>query len=714
MLYMLLTSKNWDCALTLGEVDADQIVERLLESRGIDTDGKKEDFLSENPSEWHDPFLFVDMRKAVDIIVDSMDKGEKILVYGDYDADGVTATSILVRYFRSHNCDVDYIVPQRAAHGYGLTDYILEDVLRKAPGLLITVDCGISNFDTIEKIKEHGIKVIVTDHHMVQDKLPCADAVICAKRQDNTYPCVDLCGAGVAMKVVEALGRDKRHKVFPSVWRQVIELSGIATIADLVPIIGENRTLVKKAFQSMEEPTNIGIRVMNEMLLDSGKKPDEAYISFVFVPRINAAGRLYDSSDALNLFLNDDKSKVKAAAMALTKQNDERKEIEAKVFEEAKAQIENSNRPEEWLLTNTKGPIVAYGKDWHQGVLGIVAGKLSQHFRRSAIVFTDDGLDTENVKGSSRAYGEFDIYHAIESASEYCVNFGGHKKAAGLVLKKKEIGKFMRALEEYARNQADEEDQRDNLKIDAEIPASCITMKIHDALRKLSPFGLGNGKPVFVTRNLFLANIQFMSDGAHIRLDLYDTENDPDMKRVISAVGFGMGNYSSILKVGDRLDIAYTMNVFNLWGNDTLSLHLSDLRPKMPDNIMWERPEILEKLYESGLAPNMIAKLQKGTDPASLIPTSEHYADTYKTIRDMFGVGISIIDSIYLARMICIKTGNEITPFQVLRCLDVFSEAGLIKLGRFSYDRVCLSLSEVKGKANLQETVTYKRLNSNV
>lgn len=711
---MLLTSKNWDCALTLGEVDADQIVERLLESRGIDTEGRKEDFLSENPSEWHDPFLFVDMQKAVDIIVESMDKGEKILVYGDYDADGVTATSILVRYFRSHNCDVDYIVPQRAAHGYGLTDYIIEDVLRKAPGLLITVDCGISNFDTIEKIKEHGIKVIVTDHHMVQDKLPCADAVICAKRQDNTYPCVDLCGAGVAMKVVEALGRDKRHKVFPSVWRQVIELSGIATIADLVPIIGENRTLVKKAFQSMEEPTNIGIRVMNEMLLDSGKKPDESYISFVFVPRINAAGRLYDSSDALNLFLNDDRSKVKAAAMALTKQNDERKEIEAKVFEEAKAQIENSNRPEEWLLTNTKGPIVAYGKDWHQGVLGIVAGKLSQHFRRSAIVFTDDGLDTENVKGSSRAYGEFDIYHAIESASEYCVNFGGHKKAAGLVLKKKDIGKFMRALEEYARNQTEEEEQRDSLKIDAEIPASCITMKIHDALRKLSPFGLGNGKPVFVTRNLFLANIQFMSDGAHIRLDLYDTENDPDMKRVISAVGFGMGNYSSILKVGDRLDIAYTMNVFNLWGNDTLSLHLADLRPKMPDNIMWDRPEILEKLYESGLAPNMIAKLQKGTDPASLVPTSEHYADTYKTIRDMFGSGISIIDSIYLARMISIKTGNEITPFQVLRCLDVFSEAGLIKLGRFSYDRVCLSLSEVKGKANLQDTVTYKRLNSNV
>lgn len=710
---MLLTSKTWNCALTLGEVNADTIVEKLLESRGITTESRKEDFLSRNPSEWHDPFLFVDMKKAVDIIVDSMQKGEKILVYGDYDADGVTATSILVRYFRSHKCDVDYIVPERAAHGYGLTDYILEDVLKTSPGLLITVDCGISNFDTIEKIRKQGIKVIVTDHHTVQDRLPDADAVICAKREDNTYPCVDLCGAGVAMKLVEALGRDKRFKVFPSVWRQVIELAGIATIADLVPVVGENRTLVKKAFQSMENPTNIGIRMMNEMLLDSGKVPDESYISFVFVPRINAAGRLYDSSDALNLFLNDDRNVVKAAAQALTKQNDERKAIEAQVFEEAKAQIESSKRPDEWLLTNTKGPIVAYGKNWHQGVLGIVAGKLSQHFRRSAIVFTDDGLDEENIKGSSRAYGEFDIYHAIESASEYCVNFGGHKKAAGLVIRKKDIGKFMRALEEYASGLSDEEDQKDILEIDAQIPASCISMEVHDAIRSLSPFGLGNNKPVFLTRGLFLGNIQFMSDGAHIRLDLYDTEHDPDMKYVISAVGFGMGNYSSVLKVGDRVDIAYTMNVFNLWGNDTLSLHLADIRPQMPDSIEWQKPDTLEKLYASGLAPEQIAKLSKGADKSILIPDSEQYGDTYKTIKAVFGNGISIVDTDLLARVITLRTGKTITPFQVLRCLEVFDEAKIIKLGKFSSARVCFSLAEVKGKANLHDTATYKRLNGN-
>lgn len=711
---MLLTSKLWNSALTLDEVNADFLVDELLKLRGIESEEAKSDFISNNPVEWHDPFLFVDMQKAVDIIVDSMANNEKILIYGDYDADGVTATSILVRYFRSHNCDVEYIVPQRAAHGYGLTDYIIEDVLKVNPGLLITVDCGISNFDTIARIRNCGIKVIVTDHHTVQEKLPDANAVICAKRYDNTYPCSDLCGAGVAMKLVEAMGRDGRYKVFSNIWKQVIELSGIATIADLVPVVGENRTLVKKAFQSMANPTNLGVSVMNELLLDSDKKLDETYISFVFVPRINAAGRLYDSSDALTLFLSDDRNEVKRAAMALSSQNDERKTIEAKVFEEAKAQIENVNRPTEWLLTNTKGPIVAYGKNWHQGVLGIVAGKISQHFRRSAIVFTDDGLNTENVKGSSRSYGEFDIYHAIESASEYCVNFGGHKKAAGLVVQKKNLGKFMKALEAYAaENTNDDSINRDELNIDAIIPASCITMEVHDSLRKLSPFGLGNAKPIFATRNLLVSNIQFMSDGAHIRLDLFDVDNDPDGNNMISAVGFGMGNYSSLIKVGDRVDIAYTMNTYNFRGTTTLSLHLSDIRPVMPDNIIWRQPEIIEQLYKSGLALDQIIKLKRGCTIEELIPAQSHYSDIYKTIKSVLGSGVSIVDCDLLAKMIMIKEGSTITPFQIRRCMDVFAEAGIIKLGMLTANRVCLNLVDVKEKVNLQNTPTYMRLNVN-
>lgn len=710
---MLLTSKLWNCELTIDESNSEFLVDELLEQRGIDTDDKKDDFVNENPKEWYDPFLFQDMKKAVDIIVESMSLDEKILIYGDYDADGVTATSILVRFFRSHNCNVEYIVPQRAAHGYGLTDYIIEDVFKVNPGLLITVDCGISNFDTISKIRERGIKVVVTDHHTVQDRLPEADAVVCAKRLDNTYPCVDLCGAGVAMKLVEALGKDGRYCVQNNVWRQVIELAGIATIADLVPVVGENRTLVKKSFQSMRNASNLGIKVMNELLLDSDKKFDETYISFVFVPRINAAGRLYDSSDALTLFLSDDRNEVKKAADALTAQNEERKTIEAKVFEEAKAQVENANRPKEWLLTNTKGPIVVYAKNWHQGVLGIVAGKLSQHFRRSAVVFTDDGLNSENVKGSSRSYGEFDIYHAIEYASEYCVNFGGHKKAAGLVVQKKNIGKFMKALEEYAVNNSEEGSEKDELQIDAILPSDLVSMELHDELRQLSPFGLGNAKPVFVTKNLLVSNIQFMSEGAHIRLDLYDVDRDPEMKNVISAVGFGMGNYASLIKIGDKVDIAYTMNTFNFRGNNTLSLHLMDLKPILPETILWKQPEIIEQLYKSGLALDQIVKIKRGIEVSELIPSQEHYTEIYMCIKKTFGAGVSIVDCDLFAKMVQITSGKTITPFQIKRCLDVFHEAGIIELGGITSNRVCLNLCEVKEKVDLKTTPTYMRLKIN-
>lgn len=715
---MLMTGKKWQCKLPSVVGDTNSLVDLLLESREIVSDVQKKDFLSDNPTEWHDPFLFQDMKEAVDITVDAISNDAKILVYGDYDADGVTATTILVRYFKSHGCDVDYIVPQRAAHGYGLTDYILEDVLSKNPDLLITVDCGISNFDTISQLRSKGITIIVTDHHTVQEKIPDADAVICAKRLDNTYPCKDLCGAGVAMKFIEAMGRDGRYKVFPDVWKQTIELSGIATIADLVPIVGENRTLVKKAFQSMRNPSNLGIRTMNKELLDSGKVMDEMYISFNFVPRINAAGRLYDSSDALKLFLADDISVAEEACAALSKQNDERKAIEAKVFAEAVEQIESSKRPEEWLLTNTKGPIVAYGKDWHQGVLGIVAGKLSQHFRRSAIVFTDDGLDSENVKGSSRSYGDFDIYTAIENISEFCVNFGGHKKAAGLVVKKKNMSVFMRELEKYsceaeakaADENPDEDRNADILKIDAVLPAEFVVKDTYEKIRCLAPFGLGNTKPVFETDNLLITNIQTMSNGAHLRLDLYDTEKDPSMKHVISAVGFGMGNYSGILKAGDRVDIAYTMNLFNFKGEQTLSLHLSDIRIVFDKSMVWNKVGVVEELYRKGLAIDQIAKLTKGAGVDSLIPPKELFQSVYVTLKNVFGEGTSIVDTALLARMVTIHTGSRITPFQLARCVDVFEEAGLIRVGRLSAECLCFNLLNAKNKVDLKETATYMRL----
>ena len=268
---MLLTGKNWRLSASQKVGDADTLLNVLLKNRGITEGQSVEQFLSEDDGIWYDPFLYNDMRKAVDIINETIDRHGKILVYGDYDCDGVTATSILVRYFR-------------------------DKVIEKKPDLVITVDCGVTNVDTVQELKSRGIKVIVTDHHNVKDELPPADCVICAKRPDNTYPFIDLCGAGVALKLVEALGKDGKYKVTGNIWRQAIELAGLATIADLVSVTNENRTIIKRAFKSMKNPSNVGVGVMNEMLLAPGKTLDETFISFNFVPRINAAGRLYDSA----------------------------------------------------------------------------------------------------------------------------------------------------------------------------------------------------------------------------------------------------------------------------------------------------------------------------------------------------------------------------------------------------------------------------------
>jgi len=709
---MLLTSRKRH--YVIGEVfsDTNALFEALLNVQGIDSEEMRKSFLTDEGGTLYDPFLYKDMHKAVDIIVDAMTNKNKILIYGDYDCDGVTATSILVRYLRSHNVDVVYIVPNREEHGYGLTSNILDEVVAHNPALVITVDCGITNIETVKELKNRGIKVIVTDHHNVQDELPEADAVICSKRVDNTYPFKDLCGAGVALKVIQALGTDKRFPVSGNIWRQTIELAGIATIADLVGVTDENRTIIKKAFISMKNPVNPGIKVMNELLLEnlSSKKLDESFISFNFVPRINAAGRLYDSSDALKLFLEDDEEKAMEAAVALGRQNDERKEIEKQVFDEAVKQIESDDRPDEWSLAKTTGPIVAYAPNWHQGVLGIVAGRLSQHFRRSAIVFTSDSIDSNNIKGSGRAYGEYDLFKALGRVQENLVNFGGHKKAAGVVVQKDNLLTFMRAIEadSVAHKDEDDKEEDDAIEITAKIEYDLINFDTFNMISKFKPYGIGNKKPVFETSGMLVTGVYDMTDGAHIRLEL--TNADKPESDSISAVGFGMGIYSKIIKPGDIVDISYTINEYTYRGRTTISLYIENIVPVSHDGFLWEKPDIVEDLYRSGMELPQIAKFAKTTLQDGIIPSRANYLACYQILKNQCMGETSYADITLLAKMITNETGSLITPFQVARCLEVFSQANMIKLGVLSSIRVCFRFLKVEGNKDLKQSSTYMRL----
>lgn len=709
---MLLTGKNWRIKADGQVSEADTLLSILLKNRGIADPQEIEQFLSDDIGFWHDPFLYNDMRKAVDIINDTISSHGRILVYGDYDCDGVTATSILVRYFRSHNADVRYIVPHRSEHGYGLTEKIMDKVIEEQPNLVITVDCGVTNLDTVSELKERGIKVIVTDHHNVKDELPDADCVICAKRPDNTYPFTELCGAGVALKVVEALGKDGRHGVNNNLWRQAIELAGLATIADLVSVTDENRTIIKRAFKSMENPSNVGVKVMNEMLLFAGKTLDETFISFNVVPRINAAGRLYDSSDALKLFLENNPSEAKLAAQDLTRENDERKEIEAKVFEEARAQLENPSRPEKWSLTNTCGPVVVYGKNWHQGVLGIVAGKLAQFYGRSALVFTDDATEPGCAKGSGRAFGEFDLFKCLEGISDKLVNFGGHKKAAGMLVRKEGMGAFMEALEAEAvklgeSGSSDSEDLDNSIEVDCEIVPSAVNFASYDEVCKLRPFGIGNVKPVFVTRGLVIREIGTMSEGAHLRLELTDSTG----KNTLSAVGFGMGSYFNLLRSGDIVDICYTMNEYTYRGETTLSLHLCDIMTDAGKGFMWQKADIAEKLYSSGLEPSQISKMAHGEDIIpQMVPSPEHFAECYRIIDKFAGNSLSTVDCVLLAKLINNNSDTFITPFQTKRCLEVFADCGLIRLREITPTRLCFNITSGGKRVKLSDSEVYRKV----
>ena len=710
---MLLTSKNWRIKAEGKVSEADTLLSILLQNRGIGDQQEIEQFLSDDVGFWHDPFLYNDMRKAVDIINETIDSHGRVLVYGDYDCDGVTATAILVRYFRSHNCDVRYIVPHRSEHGYGLTEKIMDKVIEEQPNLVITVDCGVTNLDTVAELKERGIKVIVTDHHNVKDELPDADCVICAKRPDNAYPFTELCGAGVALKVVEALGKDGRHGVNGNLWRQAIELAGLATIADLVSVTDENRTIIKRAFKSMENPSNTGVKVMNEMLLFAGKTLDETFISFNVVPRINAAGRLYDSSDALKLFLENNPSEAKKAAQDLTRENDERKEIEAKVFEEARMQLENPDRPEKWSLTNTCGPVVVYGKNWHQGVLGIVAGKLAQYYGRSALVFTDDATEPGCAKGSGRAFGEFDLFKCLEGISDKLVNFGGHKKAAGMLVRKEGMAAFMEALEAEAKRISEaggadaSEDADNSIEVDCELDPSAVNFDSYREICRLRPFGIGNSKPNFVTKDLVIREIGTMSDGAHLRLELTDSTG----RYSLSAVGFGMGSYFNLLRSGDKVDICYTMNEYTYRGETTLSLHLNDIIPEASEGFMWKKADIAEKLYSSGLEPSQISKMAHGEDIIpQMVPGPQHFAECYKIIDKYAGNSLSTVDCVLLARLINNNSEVFITPFQTKRCLEVFADCGLLRLREITPTRLCFNITSGGKRVKLSDSEVYRKV----
>lgn len=528
---------------------AQKLAEKNLTNKEIDV------FLNPTRKDFHDPFELPDMKKAVDRLLKAMKSNEKIVIYGDYDADGITSTTILKRYMKDRGIDVGTYIPNRLDEGYGLNENAIREIAKQGYNLIITVDCGITAEREVEIAKDLGMDVIITDHHEVPNDLPKAVAVVDAKRKDNKYPFNQLAGCGVAFKLAQAisikLGLPEEE------WLKYIDIACIGTISDIVPLIDENRVIAKLGLKLIEVTRNIGLKTLIQIA--GCKKIDSNFVSFGISPRINACGRMGHQEDALKLFLTNDPIDARNLANKLEEYNKERQEIEKRIFNEAL----------EILSKEEDEPCVVIGKDgWHHGVIGIVSSKITELTYKPSILICFEGEDS---KGSGRSIPGFDLHEAIYNCKELLTAAGGHSMAIGLSLKTENFQKFKEKMAEYAKGKRIEDIQPE-LEIDSVISGSDIDISSIEQIEMLEPFGESNTMPVIMYKNLKVDSIRALSEGKHLKLTLVDGN------MYIDAIGFNMGDLSNQYQIGDKVDIVGNIGVNRFRNIENIQVTLKDIR----------------------------------------------------------------------------------------------------------------------------------------
>jgi single-stranded-DNA-specific exonuclease len=538
-----------------------ELVARSIINRGIDTLEEAESFLNPDISYLHDPFLLKDMDKAVDRMLHALEENEKICIYGDYDVDGVTSTSLCINILRQLDADVMYYIPVRADEGYGLNEEAVEYIAEQGVNLIVTVDCGIRSVDVVEKVKQLRMDIIITDHHECGETLPDAFAVVNPHRPDNDYPFKELAGVGVAFKLMQAVTESIGYE---DQINEVLEIAAIGTIADVVPLLGENRILVKHGLNKIADTKYIGLRALLDV---SGlkDKPISAYnIAFMIAPRINAAGRLADAARCVELLITEDEALAYEIAEELEQENKERQRVEAEILEKAVAKLE-----EGYDFENSR-VIVLDGEGWHAGVIGIVASRIvEQYSQPTVLIATEDGIG----KGSARSMSGFNIYEAMCRCSDIFEKFGGHEMAAGLTINAEKIDEFRKRINEVAEDMLQGKQLQPEINVDYKLEQTDINLDIARQLKMLEPFGMCNPNPNFVYRNLQVLDRRLVgASSKHLSLTLYDGSNS------IKGIAFNMGNMYNILSSGKKIDIICSMDI-NLWNNnENVQLVIKDIK----------------------------------------------------------------------------------------------------------------------------------------
>jgi len=531
----------------------------LLLQRGVTDFEQAKKFFRLSLDHLHDPFLMKDMDIAVERLSRALDNKESILIYGDYDVDGTTSVATMISFLRNYSDNLEFYIPDRYSEGYGVSEEGIKWAIEHKVDLIISLDCGIKAFKTVALAKDNNIDFIICDHHTPDDTLPEATAVLDPKRTDCNYPFKELSGCGVGFKLLQGLVKHKdwdEAELWP-----LLDMVAVSIAADIVPITGENRVLCYFGLKKLEKEPRAGLAAL--IKVGNLQKPlTVTRVVFGIAPRINAAGRIEHANAAVELLLSQDEEEADILAGQVNIKNEYRRETELEIVTEAIAMIDDEKED--------KKSTVLFKEDWHKGVIGIVASKCIEHFHRPTIILTKSN---GKATGSARSVRGFDIHEAIGACSELLEQFGGHKYAAGLTLKVENVEPFKKMFEEVVGKTITEEQLIPTVIIDEEINLSIISESFLNIIDQMEPFGPGNMKPVFVSRNLKALNTKLLKD-LHLKMSVLDEEDGV----VIDAIGFNMPDYYEILKSKPSFDLAYTIEENNFRGKSSIQLHIKDIK----------------------------------------------------------------------------------------------------------------------------------------
>ena len=644
----------------------------VLASRGIGDDRQARSYLDCN-APLLDPFLMTDMDKAAGRVGLAMSRGEKIAVFGDYDVDGITATCLLTDFLRRHGADVVSYIPGRLEEGYGLNPIAIHQLHAEGVKLIVTVDCGITAVSEAELCKQLGIDLVITDHHECKQTLPAAVAVVDPHRCDGGYPHKNLSGVGVAFKLASALCGSQE-----TVLEEYADMVCLGTVADVMPLQGENRVFVARGLESLAHTKRPGIAAL---MAECGCAPETvsaSSIGFMLAPRINAAGRMGQIDLAVELFLTDDPDKAAEAARGLCELNRQRQAVESEIYRQAVSMLPMGKPPEAIVLAD---------ESWHQGVVGIVASRIAEEYACPTFLIC---LDGEHGKASSRSHGGFNLFASLSALSPLLESYGGHELAAGFTISRANIPEFRRQICALAAQYYTDDVPRTVLDVDCAVSPELLTLHNVDSLQMLEPCGNGCPKPVLMMKNLTIDRISMVGGGRHMRLRLCSGHT------YLNAIYFSANPQTVSIQPGDLVDVAFTPQVNEFRGTRTVQMNVIDIRPSCS----------AECLPDAAPYRDMQRGNLTSGEAAALLPDRKMLALVWRYLDAANPVQES---PMCLCRKIVRWSGKPLNLGQMLTCLDIFRDVGLLTVQR-QHKYVSIRLTPGEGKADLSRSQTMQRL----